>query len=51
MDVIADITGIDARKLDSKILFKKRFSLSTKTHEAVIYDSGDFKASLEKLLS
>ena len=51
MDVIADITGIDAAEVRFKnFIQKKDFPFQQKTHEAVIYDSGDFKASLEKLL-
>ena len=51
MDVIADITGIDAAEVRFKnFIQKKDFPFQQKTLEAVIYDSGDFKASVEKLL-
>ena len=51
MDVIADVTGLDAAEVRFiNFIPMSDFPCQQKTDNAVIYDSGDFKGCLEKLL-
>ena len=51
MDVIADVTGIDPTEVRFRnFIARKEFPYQQKTHDAVIYDSGDFSKCLEKLI-
>lgn len=51
MDVIADVTGVDPTEVRFRnFIAVKEFPYQQKTHDAVIYDSGDFSGCLKALL-
>ena len=51
IDLVADLTGVDAAEVRMRnFIPPDAFPFAQNTHEAVVYDSGDFPAALTKLL-